>query len=96
MLQRIFLSAVTLFFACVVAFAVGECSAFAGLVEGYSMNCVSFTFWTVRVDFFGNVHFNYQLSIKETYTFLYFMTFKTKNRSLHRNIVVACSIGNGI
>jgi hypothetical protein len=80
-LQRIFLAAVAFFLASVVAFTVGECSAFAGFVERYIMNCVSFTFWTVRVDFFGNVHFNYQLSIKETNLFLYFMTYIAKKRS---------------
>lgn len=39
---------------------------------------VSFTFWTVCIDFFGNVHFDYQLCIKETHSFLYFMTYKAK------------------
>jgi hypothetical protein len=41
------------------------------------MNCVTFTFWTVGVDFFRNVHvFHYQLPNKETHLFLYFMTYK--------------------
>jgi hypothetical protein len=36
---------------------------------------VSFTFRTVSFYFFGNVQVvHYQLSIKETYLFLYFMT----------------------
>ena len=72
-LQWIFLSTVTLLFSCVVAFAFCEGSAFSRLVEGYTVNLMNFTFWTVSLDFFRNVHgIHYQLCIKETYAFLYF------------------------
>jgi hypothetical protein len=81
-LQRIFLSTIAFFFPCVGSFTLCERSAFARFIDGYSMSCVSFTFWTVRVDFFGNVHFNYQLANKETNLFLYFMTFKQKRPAL--------------
>jgi len=57
-LQGVFLSAVAGFFACVGAFAFREGSAFTCLVEADCMHCMSFTFWTVSVDFFGNVHVN--------------------------------------
>jgi len=78
-LQGVFLSAVTFFLACVGSFACGECAAFACLVKAYSMNSVMFTFRTVRIDFFRNVHvFHYQLPNKETRFFLYFMTYKPK------------------
>ncbi len=66
------MSAVTLLFSCVVAFAFGECAAFSRLVEGYTVNLMNFTFGTVSLDFFGNVHGFDQLCIKETYAFLYF------------------------
>ncbi len=81
MLQRIFLSAVTFLLAFMVSFASGECSTFACLIEGYTVNLMNFTFWTVSLYFFGNVHDFNQLCIKETYTFLYFMTFKAKTNS---------------
>ena len=55
-LQRIFLSAVAFFFALVVAFAFGECSAFSCLVQAYGVNLMCFAFWAVRADFFGNIH----------------------------------------
>ncbi len=55
-LQGVFLSAVTFFLACVGSFACCKCAAFAGFVEAYSMNCVTFTFRTVSVYFFRNVH----------------------------------------
>ena len=46
------------------------------------MNLMNFTFWTVSLNFFRNVHvLHYQLCIKETYAFLYFMTFKAKTNS---------------
>ncbi len=80
MLQRVFLSAVTLFFAFVVSFASGECSALTGFVEAYGVNCVSFTFWTVSLYFFGNVHDFNQLCIKETHSLLYFMTYQAKTK----------------
>jgi len=48
------------------------------------MNLMNFAFWTVSLYFFGNVHDFNQLCIKETYTFLYFMTFKAKNNSFQR------------
>ena len=57
-LQRIFLSAVAFFFALVVAFAFGECSAFSCLVEANGVSLVGLAFWAVRADFFGNVHLN--------------------------------------
>lgn len=48
------------------------------------MNAVSFTFRTVRIDFFGNVHVvHYQLCIKETYSLLYLFTFTAKTNNLH-------------
>ena len=77
-LQRIFLSTVTFLFSCVVAFAFGEGSAFSRLVEGYTVKLVSFTFWTVSFDFFGNVHGFDQLCIRGTYAFLYFFAFQIK------------------
>jgi hypothetical protein len=55
-LERIFLSAVAFFFAFVVAFAFGECSALSSLVQAYGVSLVSFAFWAVRADFFGDVH----------------------------------------
>jgi len=42
---------------------------------------MNFAFWTVSLYFFGNVHDFNQLCIKETYAFLYFMTFKAKTNS---------------
>ena len=57
-LKRVFLSAVAFFFAFVMAFAFGEGSAFSSLVQANGVSLVSFTFWAVRVDFFGNVHVN--------------------------------------
>jgi hypothetical protein len=78
-LEWIFLSTVTLLFACVVTFAFCEGSAFARLVEAYTVKLVSFTFGTVSLDFFRNVHGIYQLCIRETYAFLYFMTYKAKS-----------------
>ncbi len=56
MLKRIFLATIAFFFTFVMAFTTRECSAFAGFIEAYSMNCVSFTFRTVSVDFFRNIH----------------------------------------
>ncbi len=83
-LQGVFLSAVTLFFSFVVSFTSGECTAFSGFIEAYSMNCVSFTFRTVCVYFFRNVHvLHYQLPNKETNLFLYFMTYKHKRRAFY-------------
>ncbi len=64
------------------SFALCECSAFAGFVEAYSVNSVTFTFRTVCVDFFRNVHVNHdQLPIRETHSFLYFMTYKPKSNA---------------
>lgn len=48
------------------------------------MNSVSFTFRTVRIDFFGTVHVNHdQLPIRETYSFLYFMTYERKSNAFY-------------
>ncbi len=77
-LEWIFLSTVTLLFAFVVAFAFCEGSAFARFVEGYTVKLVSFTFWTVSLYFFGNVHGIYQLCIRETHAFLYFFAYPAK------------------
>jgi hypothetical protein len=86
MLQGVFLSAITLLFTFMVAFAFSKSSAFASLIERYSMNAVSFTFWTVCIDFFRNVHvIHYQLCIKETYNLLYLFTYMTKNNDLDNN-----------
>jgi hypothetical protein len=74
-LQWIFLSTITLLFAFVVAFAFGEGTAFARLVEGYTVNLMSLTFGTVSLYFFWNVHDIYQLCIRETYAFLYFFAY---------------------
>ena len=52
------------------------------------MNLMNFTFWTVSLYFFRNVHGFDQLCIKETYTFLYFMTFKPKRVSIARQITI--------
>ena len=80
-LQRIFLSAVADFFACVGPFACCEGSAFTCLVEADCMRRVRFAFWTVSVDFFGNVHvIHYQLPNKETILLIYFMTYKPKKQ----------------
>ena len=80
-LQRIFLSTISLFFSFVVTFASGECPAFAGFIEAYAMNCVTFTFRAVCVNFFRNVHvLHYQLPNKETRLFLYFMTYKDQTK----------------
>jgi hypothetical protein len=56
LLEGIFLSSVTFFFACVVAFAFCHGAAFAWFVKGHCVCLVSFTFWAVRGDFFWNVH----------------------------------------
>ena len=84
MLQRILLSAVTFLLAFVVSFASGECSAFACLVEAYTVNLMNFTFWTVSLYLFGNVHDFNQLCIKETYAFLYFFTYQSKTKGSQR------------
>jgi hypothetical protein len=65
----------------VVAFAMGECSALSRLVQGYSVNLMNFTFWTVSLYFFRNVHGIDQLRNKETNPFLYFMTFTAETNS---------------
>lgn len=97
MLQGVFLSAVTFLFALVMSFASSERSAFTSLIEGYSMNAVSFTFGTVRIDFFRNVHVvHYQLCIKETYSLLYLFTFTTKTNNLLEESLrqLSCSKSN--
>ncbi len=55
-LERVFLSTVAFFFAFVVAFTFREGSAFSSLVEADGVSSVSFTFWAVSCDFFGNIH----------------------------------------
>ena len=55
-LQRIFLPAIALFFSFVVAFTLGKGSAFSSLVKAYSVNLMTFTFWTIRADLFRNIH----------------------------------------
>jgi len=56
-LQRIFLSAVSLFFSCVGSFSVSQCSTFSRFVKRYAVNLMSFAFWAVSLYFFRNVHF---------------------------------------
>jgi hypothetical protein len=49
------------------------------------VNLMNFTFWTVSLYFFRNVHGIDQLCIKETYTFLYFMTYQTKTDGIYNS-----------
>ena len=79
-LKRIFLSAVPFFFSIVMAFTFCHGAAFAGFVEGDSVSLMNFTFWTVSLYFFRNVHGIDQLCIKETYAFLYFFTYQAKTK----------------
>ena len=55
-LEGIFLSTIAFLFAFVVAFTFRESSSFSSLVQANSVSSVSFTFWTVSCDFFGNIH----------------------------------------
>jgi len=48
------------------------------------VNSVTFTFGTVRIDFFRTVHVNHdQLPIRETHSFLYFMTYELKSNAFY-------------
>src|SRR5665647_2135761 len=71
-----------------VAFAFCQGSTLSRLVESYSVNLMNFTFWTVSLYFFRNVHGIDQLCIKETYTFLYFMTYQAKTDSIQNLAMV--------
>ena len=48
------------------------------------MKLMNFTFRTVSLDFFWNVHGIRPARIKETYTFLYFITFLPKKGFINR------------
>ena len=81
-LKGIFLSAVSLFFSCVGSLSMSQSSSLSSLVKRYTVNLMNFTFWTVSLDFFRNVHvLHYQLCIEGTYAFLYFFTFQRKKTS---------------
>ncbi len=55
-LKRIFLSTITSFLSIVCSFTFSQGTTLPSLVQGDSVNLMSFAVRTVRPDFFGNIH----------------------------------------